>query len=248
MVAPKIPDLTVIEVDAEDGDRVGKGQLLARLDRSQLDALVAQNDAAQARADASIEQAKSMIAQSASQVDWTTSDYERAKKLGPGVMAISTVEQRETALKSAQAALSAAKNALSVAEADRRARDADRQELMVRIGRTEVRAPVGGVISRRSAKLGATAAPAGEPLFRIIADGAIDLNAEAPEQWLPRLTAGMKARLNLPGVEAPVGGVVRLVDQEVDKASRTGTARIALEDVSHARLGAFASGNVDLVA
>src|SRR5947209_9844264 len=51
MVAPKIPDLTVVEIDAEDGDRVAKGQLLARLDRSQLDALVAQNDAAQARAE-----------------------------------------------------------------------------------------------------------------------------------------------------------------------------------------------------
>ena len=51
-----------------------------------------------------------------------------------------------------------------------------------------------------------------------------------------------------PGVEAPVAGAVRLVDQEVDKASRTGKARIALADVSHARIGAFASGEVDLVS
>ena len=41
MVAPKIPDLTVVEIDAEDGDHVKKGQLLAKLDRSQLDALLA---------------------------------------------------------------------------------------------------------------------------------------------------------------------------------------------------------------
>ena len=59
---------------------------------------------------------------------------------------------------------------------------------------------------------------------------------------------GMPAELKLPGVEAPVGGQVRLVDQEVDKASRTGKARIALADVSHAHIGAFASGEVDLVA
>jgi HlyD family secretion protein len=248
MVAPKIPDLTVIEINAEDGDRVSKGQLLAKLDRSQLDALLAQNDAAQAKGDASVEQAKSMIAQAASQVDFAANDYERAKRLAAGVMSASTIEQREANMKSTQAAFAAAKNALVVAQADRRARDADRQELMVRIGRTEVRSPVAGLISRRSAKLGATAAPAGEPLFRIIADGAIDLNAEAPEQWLPRLKAGMKATLNLPGVDAPVEGTVRLVDQEVDKMSRTGTARIALADVSHARLGAFASGIVDLVA
>jgi RND family efflux transporter MFP subunit len=248
MVAPKIADLTVIEIDAEDGDRVEKGQLLAKLDRSQLDALLSQNDAARARADAAVNQSKSLIAQSQSQVEWAASEADRAKKLGAGIMSASTVEQRGINLKSAAAALSGARDALSVAEADRSARDAERQELMVRIGRTEVRAPVSGVISRRSAKLGGVAALAGEPLFRIVKDGAIDLYGEAPEQWLPQLKPGMSATLKLPGVEAPIAGTVRLVDQEVDKASRTGKARIELSDVSHARLGAFASGEVDVVS
>ena len=67
-----------------------------------------------------------------------------------------------------------------------------------------------------------------------------------PEQSLARLAAGMPAELKLPGVEAPVAGRVRLVNQEVDKASRTGKVRIALEDVSHAHIGAFASGEVEL--
>ena len=248
MVAPKIADLTIVEIDAEDGDHVKQGQLLARLDRSQLDAQIAQNDAARARADASIAQAKSTIAQAASQLEFAASDYDRAKKLAVGVMAAATIEQRETNMKSAQAALSMAKNALAVAEADRKAREADREELMVRVDRTQVRAPVNGVISLRSARLGAAASFAGDPLFRIIANDAIDLVADVPEQWLPRLRAGMTATLKLPGVDAPVPGAVRLVDQEVDKASRTGKVRIALSDVSHARIGAFASGEVDLTS
>jgi RND family efflux transporter MFP subunit len=248
MVAPKIADLTVIEILAEDGDKVEKGQLLARLDRSQLDAMLSQSDAARARADAAISQSKSLIAQSEAQVEWATSETERAKKLGAGIMSASTVEQRGINLKSAMAAAAAARDALSVAEADRRARDAERQEIMVRVGRTEVRAPVAGLISRRSAKLGGVASLAGEPLFRIVADGAVDLVGEAPEQWLPRLKAGMSAVLKLPGVEAPIAGKVRQVDQEVDKASRTGKARIALEQTDHARLGAFASGEVDLAS
>jgi RND family efflux transporter MFP subunit len=248
MVAPRIADLAIVEIDAEDGDHVKQGQLLAKLDRTQLDAEIAQNDAARARADASIAQAKSTIAQAASQLDFAASDYERAKKLAAGVMAVSTIEQRETNMKSAQAALAAAKNALAVAEADRKARDADREELMVRVDRTEVRAPVDGVISLRSARLGAAASFSGDPLFRIIAHDAIDLVADVPEQWLPRLKAGMAATLTLPGVEAPVPGTVRLVDQEVDRLSRTGKARIALSDVAHARIGAFASGEVDLAS
>jgi HlyD family secretion protein len=245
-VAARVDGLAIVEVDAEDGDRVKEGQVLARLDRNQLDAQLAENDAATKRADAAIDQARSLIAQSLAQVEFANADFDRARRLEAGVMAASTVEQREMAMKTAQAQLAAAQFALGVAEADRKSRDAERQELLVRIDRTEVKAPVAGVISRRSAKPGASASTAGEPLFRIIEDGAIDLEADVPEQQLARLAVGMPAELKLPGVESAVAGRLRLVNQEVDKASRTGKVRIALEDVSHAHIGAFASGEVEL--
>src|SRR5262245_6285689 len=50
MVGAQIDGLRIVELLAEDGDRVAKDQVLARLDRSQLDTLLAQNDAALARA------------------------------------------------------------------------------------------------------------------------------------------------------------------------------------------------------
>ena len=117
----------------------------------------------------------------------------------------------------------------------------------MRIDRTEIRAPVAGLVSRRSARLGAVVSGSGDPLFRIIVDGAIDLEADAPEQSLARFAIGMPAILRLPGVFDPVQGRVRLISAEVDKASRTGKVRIALSDVSHAHIGAFASGEVELV-
>ncbi len=246
-VAARIDGLTIVELDAEDGDWVKAGQVLARLDRTQLDALIAENDAAIKRADAAIAQARNLVTQSEAQAQWATSDYQRAQKLGAGVMSVSTVEQRETAMKTAEAQRAGADSALSVAEADRKARDAERQELEVRIARTEVTAPVAGLVSRRSARLGATASGAGEPLFRIIVDGAVDLDADAPEQSLTRFADGMPATVRLPGVSDPVRGRVRLISQEVDKASRTGKVRIALSDVSHAHIGAFASAEVELV-
>jgi RND family efflux transporter MFP subunit len=245
-VAARIDALTIVEVDAEDGDQVKQGQVLARLDRTQLDAMLAENDASTKRADAAIDQAQSMIAQSEAQLQFATDDFDRARKLAGGVMAVSTIEQRETAMKTAQAQLAAANHALSVAEADRKSRDAERQELLVRIDRTDVKATVSGIVSRRSAKVGADASITGEPLFRIIEDGAIDLEADVPEQSLAGLLVGMPAELKLPGVEGAVAGRVRLVNQEVDKASRTGKVRIALEDVSHAHIGAFASGQIEL--
>jgi HlyD family secretion protein len=245
-VAARIDGLAIVELDAEDGDRVKQGQVLARLDRTQLDALIAQNDAATKRADAAIDQAKSLIAQSQAQVQFANADFDRAHKLDAGIMAASTIEQREMAMKTAQAQLAAARFALGLAEADRKSRDAERQELLVRIDRTEVKAPVGGIVSRRSARLGASASISGEPLFRIIEDGAVDLEADVPEQTLARLAVGMPAELKLPGVEGAVSGRVRLVNQEVDKASRTGKVRIALDDPSRAHIGAFASGSVEL--
>ena len=54
-MAARIDGLTIVEVDAEDGDRVKAGQVLARLDRTQLDAMLAENDAATKRADAAID-------------------------------------------------------------------------------------------------------------------------------------------------------------------------------------------------
>jgi len=246
LVSAQIDGLTITQLLAEDGDRVAAGQTLARLDRTQLDALIAQNDAATARADAAIAQAKSAIVQAEAQTGFAANDYERAQKLGGGVMSTSAIEQRETAAKTSRAQLESAHNALAVAQADRLSRVAERRELQVRIERTEVKAPVSGVVSRRSAKVGASAAIAGEPLFRIVADGAIDLQAEVAEQSLPRLAVGMPAAIRLPGLAGDIEGTVRQIDQEVDKASRTGKVHIALSDVSRAHIGAFASGEVDV--
>src|SRR5208337_4979640 len=83
-VAARIDGLTIVELVAEDGDRVAAGQVLARLDRTQLDALLAENDAAITRADAAIDQSRSLITQQQAQVEWASSDFARAQKLGGG--------------------------------------------------------------------------------------------------------------------------------------------------------------------
>jgi HlyD family secretion protein len=244
MVAAQIDGLSIIELDAEDGDKVVAGQVLARLDRSQLDTELAENDAVTARADAAIAQAQSQIEQTQVQVGWATDDFERANKLGAQVIAASTIEQRETTLRTSRAQLAVAQHALAVAQADRKSRDAERSELLVRIARTEVKAPVGGIVSRRTARLGAASSGAGEALFRIIKDGAVDLDADVPEQSIARLRLNMPAQLRLPGVLEDVDGSVRLISQEVDRASRTGKVRIALPPGAPARIGSFASAEI----
>ena len=234
MVGAPLDGLRLTEILADDGDTVKKGQVLARLDRSQLDALLAESDAAILRAKATIEQAKSQIGQFEASLVQASADLDRSQKLGPQIVAGSTLDARVAGQRVAQAQLESARHALSVAEADEAARAAERQELQVRLDRTEIKAPVAGLVTHRAARLGAVVSGSGEALFRIIVDGAIDLEADAPEQSLARFAVGMPAALRLPGVADPVEGRVRLISEEVDKASRTGKVRIALSDVSHA--------------
>jgi HlyD family secretion protein len=82
-------------------------------------------------------------------------------------------------------------------------------------------------------------------LFRIIADGAIDLEAEVPQDSLARLAVGMPAMIEVSGDDR-VGGKVRLIASEVDKTTRLGKVRIALAPEANARIGAFASGTVEV--
>ena len=244
MVNAQLDGLRLTEILADEGDKVEKGQALARLDRSQLDALLAQNDASTQSAGAAIAQAASQISQYEASLAQTSADLERAKKLGAQIMTEATLDQRTAAARIAQSQLDAGKNALRVAQASLASRQAERRELMVRIDRAEVKAPAAGVVSRRAARLGAVASGAGDALFRLIVDGAIDLDADTPEQSLPRFAVGMTAIIKLPGIEAAIEGKVRLISQEIDKTTRLGKVRIALAPGSSARIGAFASGMV----
>jgi HlyD family secretion protein len=242
MVGAQIDGLRIVELLAEDGDRVEKGQILARLDRSQLDALLAQNDAALARADAAIAQARNQVDQSEAIRAQAAADLLRARKLAPGVIAQATLDQRVAAARSTEAQFAAAQSALAVASADKRSREAERRELMVRIDRTDVRAPVAGLVSRRSARLGALAVGSGDALFRIITDGAIELEADVPEDSLAQLAVGMAANVELPGPNNSVSGTVRLISSEVDQTTRLGKVRIAL--TARAHIGSFASASI----
>src|SRR5262249_12837620 len=93
--------LRIVELLAEDGDRVEKGQVLARLDPSQLDALLAQNDAALIRADAAIDQARSQIDQFDAARSQATLELARARRLDVTIITQATLDQRITAARSA---------------------------------------------------------------------------------------------------------------------------------------------------
>src|SRR5262245_26309901 len=245
LVGPEVEGLRVIEVTAEEGMRVNKGDVLARLVADTLEAQLAQNDAALARAQAASAQARSAIVQAEARVVEADNAFERAKPLrAAGHLAESAYDQREQAARTAEAQLLAARDGLSLAEAEKAQVEAQRRELLWRRGRTEVIAPAEGVVSRRMARIGGFASGGGEPMFRIVAKGEVELDAEIPETRLGAVRVGQSARVEVAGL-GEVAGTVRLISPEVDKATRLGRVRIFLGDNPGLRIGSFARGVIE---
>ncbi len=179
LVSPQIDGVAVTAILAEEGDTVTAGQVLARLSREALDAMLAQNTAQIARDQAAIAEAE------AARVE-ADAAFARAHDLVRTATA-----SRETYDTRQAAALTAAARVAS-ARADLAFAQAQRQELQVKLVHTDITAPVAGVVSRRVARLGSVVMMNGDPLFRIISNGRIELQADVPETVLARLRPGQQ--------------------------------------------------------
>ena len=247
MVGAEIDGLAITELLAEEGDKVTRGQVLARLSRDMLDAQFAQNAASLSRALAAIAQAKNQIAEAEATARQADAAFARARSLEErGNTTAETLEQREAASLVARARVSVAEDALRLAQADKELAEAQRREIQVRLARTEIKAPAAGTISRRDARLGALVSSAAEPLFRIIGAGTIEVEADVPEISLARLRVGQKALVRPAGMREPVSARVRLVSPEVNRTSRLGRVRLSVDRVPGLAVGAFARGTVEV--
>lgn len=114
------------------------------------------------------------------------------------------------------------------------------EDLTTRQAHTTIRAPVSGLVLERNVKLGDIAAAGGAtPMFRLIRDGLVELNAEVAEDDMARLHFGDRAQVVLPD-GATVAGRVRLIDPEVDSQTKLGHVRIAMPVRADLRPGGFA--------
>lgn len=246
LVSPEVEGLRITDLLVEEGDRVTKGQVLAKLSLEMIVTQEASNAAAIARAEAAIVQARSQIVQAEAANLEAKQALERAQALAKtGNATAAVLEQRVSAAQGAEGRLAAARGGLQSAQADLATARAAGAEIALRRARTDIRAPEAGIVNRRTARIGATATAAGEPLFRLIARGEIELEGEVPETSLARIHVGNPASLDLDDGRR-LAGKVRRVYPEVDRATRLGKVRIRLGDDPALRIGAFARGSVEI--
>lgn len=240
LVNAEVEGLKVIELLADEGDRVAAGQVLARLSKETVLTQLAQNDAALARAEAAVAQAQYLIPQAEAAYTEAKAALGRTLALKEsGNTTQELIDQRTAASRTAEARLAATRSGLQVAMADRSASEAQRSELSLRLARTEIRSPVAGIVSRRNVRLGANSALSGEPLFRIIANGEVEFEAEVLETQVAKLRTGAPVAVT-PAGGTPVEGRIRLLPAEIDPLTRLGKVRVSLPQDDALRVGSFA--------
>lgn len=205
--------LRLIEVHVNVGDSVKRGQLLARFSSDTTEASLERSRAAVKEADAA-------FADSAA-------NALRAKALqDSGALSGQQIQQLQNAERAALARLEAAQ--------------AQEKTERLRLTQTEVFAPDDGLISSRSATVGAVV-PGGQELFRLIRGGRLEWRAEVASADMAKLRPDQVARIKLPGGSV-VEGRLRTLGPVVELQSRNGIAYVDLPPKAVARAGMFARG------
>jgi len=187
------------DVHVNVGDVVRRGQLLATFATDLPQAELAQSEALVAEAEATLAEA--------------AANAQRARDLQPtGVLSAQAINQLLTLERTAQSRLQAQRAMLKVQQ--------------LRLAQARVLAPDNGIISSRSATVGAVVS-AGTELFRLIRQGRLEWRAEVAATDIARLAPGQQVQVQPVGAAAQAGRV-RMVAPTLDPQSRNALVYVDL--------------------
>ena len=225
----------ILEMLAEEGDRVQKGQVLARLDtqelKLQLQRLNAEIAAQQSTVDKlhngtrpeEIRQAEGNLRQAQAAAEHAAGVYQRKRDIYTSIAGISQqeldnayhdMEAKQATMSVAEAALQEAKAGprqedIAGAEAGLQALRNEQLRYTYLLSQYELQAPDDGVIRSRLLEAGDMASPS-KPVFKLSLPGKKWVRAYVPETELGRVYEGQQARVyidSLPGkaIDGQVG-------------------------------------------
>ena len=185
--------------------------------------------------------------------------YARFKELAAeGGVSASELVARETAYESAKAQAEQARQRLSLAREGSRYEDlriAEAQAAEARaalsqvealLAQTRVTAPDDGTIIRRDVHMGDVSA-VGKPMYQMVRQGRLEVEALVPETDLGRVQPGMAATITSDArADLTASGRVREVSPAVELASRQATVKIDLPKGGKFQVGMFVRASVQL--
>lgn len=213
IIGTEADGLRLAEVLVNVGDQVKKGQVLATFATETVAADLAQIKANVAEAEASVAEA--------------VANASRARSVAvTGALSEQQISQYFSAEKTAKAKLLAQQAAVKVHE--------------LRLVKTKVLAPDSGVISTRTATLGAVL-PRGQELFRLIRQSRLEWRAEVAAAELSRLPVGTSTQITLPDGKN-IAGKVRMIAPTVDPKTRLGLVYVDMPITTNLKAGMFLKG------
>lgn len=246
LVLPEMEGLQITDVLVDEGDYVAKGQVLVRLSHDMLDIQILKSNAAIAKAQSAVEQSKNRIIQVEATLTEARQSLERVRTLKSSGNSTDVQLEKATASEQSIAGqLAAEKNGLLIARAELQSAQSQHEELLLRLAKTNIKAPEAGIISRRNARLGAIASASANALFHIIANGEIELEGEISNHQASVISPGKTFHMQLDNGEI-IKGEVRLVSPEISKITRMGKIRVSLPAHPDLRIGAFARGEIEI--
>ncbi|WP_211462864.1 efflux RND transporter periplasmic adaptor subunit [Collimonas silvisoli] len=217
VVGSELGGLLLAEVNVNVGDVVKRGQVLARFTNESVAAQVAQQKAA-------VEEARAALSEA-------DANAERARTLvNSGALSGQQTTQYEVAERSAKARLLSAQASLEMQQ--------------IRLRQTQVIAPDDGVISSRTATVGAVAAQ-GQELFKLIRQNRLEWRAEVNASDLLQIKVGQAVKLRVTN-GVLVDGKVRMIAPTVDPVTRNALVYVDLPVPGSAHAGMFGTGQFQL--
>jgi RND family efflux transporter MFP subunit len=208
---------SVLRTYADAGQRVKRGQLLARLDDNPL-----RDDFLSAR---------STVRSAETALELARRNAERSERLAEaGAVAERDLEAARWDVTNAEGTV-----------ADARARLSNAQE---QLNDTQVRAPFDGIVSDRPADAG-DVVQVGAALFTIVDPTRLRLEASVPAEQIGRLRSGTEVEFTVNGLDRRITGRIERINPVVDPATRQVRIYVAIPNVDQALVaGLFAEGRV----
>lgn len=260
----------ITNIYVKEGQKVEKGDLLAKIDDQELKNNFASAETAVREAEIALKKAKlakeisrnnlaeskAALKEAESNYSQWQSDYERDKKLfQKNAIAEAKFEQTKTQFQKAAAQLERVKAALASAEKSVEIAGLDvettaeklkkvKNELenaQLKLKDTEIRSPISAEIVNEFAEVGEVKA-AGQALFEIAESNMVEIKVQVGMNDLRKLEVGTKALISSPVLEQKeVEAAISKIASTADSKSRTTEVTLELKEKINLKDGAFVS-------
>jgi RND family efflux transporter MFP subunit len=219
---------TVAKLDADQGDAVKRGQVLAVLDDRELDAKRAAATNARETVARNIAAADAAVAKAEAELELARTKLRRDQDLARSAyISQSALDTSAAALRSAEANLDNAKANLAARESEARGVSHEARYAETVLSHTRIVAPMDAIVVERLAEVGATVVP-GSPIFRLVDPATLWVAVRVDESVVGRVKVGQQARIRLRTGEEVAGRVARIARQS-DAATRELDVNVAFD-------------------